>query len=659
MIKLTKKEFNLSKNKYLLIALIILFFSFLIKNFYYEKKIDELTKKVHDKKSYEIKELFHNEVEKKFGKTFALTYLISKDKNLIDALIQKNKKLIDYKEIIRKVEELGEYKNLWIQIIDKDGYSFYRSWTKKVGDYAAEARIDIRDMIKNPKPMRGISTGRFDMTFKTMIPLYHENKFIGMIEMISKFNSIAEVLVKNDIQPLMITHEDYTNRFIKAFTGLFIGNNYVVNLNASKELMKKVENYGLKKLMYLKGNIVFEEYLVSTEQIKDVHGGDMGFFIFFFKDKELDKSIIYNFKTEFFIKVIFILFIFILFILYVINRDYTKSLNLEVLRKTKKIERQKEKLKALVEIYDKNVIFSKTDTKGRITHVSNAFCEISGYTKEELIGKPHNIVRHPSMPKSAFKEMWETIQSGKTWNGEVINRKKDGSHYWVTAEIDPEYDNQNNLIGYTAVRQNVSDAKDVDEIQKEIIFSMGSIGESRSEETGNHVRRVAEYSKLLALKYGLNEAESEMLKQASPMHDIGKVGIPDSILKKRGRLDLEEMQIMKTHAQLGFNMLNTSDRPLLKTAAIVAYEHHEKWDGTGYPRAIKGEDIHIYGRITALADVFDALGSERCYKKAWPDEKIFNLFKEESGKQFDPKLIAIFFENLDQFLRIRDKFKDI
>jgi HD-GYP domain-containing protein (c-di-GMP phosphodiesterase class II) len=201
-------------------------------------------------------------------------------------------------------------------------------------------------------------------------------------------------------------------------------------------------------------------------------------------------------------------------------------------------------------------------------------------------------------------------------------------------------------------------SKEIETTQKEVVFTMGAIGESRSKETGNHVKRVAEYSKLLALYYGLSENEAEMLKQASPMHDIGKVAIPDSILNKPGRFDEEERKIMNTHAQLGYEMLKNSNRPLLKAAAIVAYEHHEKWDGSGYPNKTKGEDIHIYGRITALADVFDALGSDRVYKKAWSDEKIFNLFKEERAKHFDPKLIDIFFENLDEFKKVRDKFKD-
>lgn len=208
--------------------------------------------------------------------------------------------------------------------------------------------------------------------------------------------------------------------------------------------------------------------------------------------------------------------------------------------------------------------------------------------------------------------------------------------------------------------QEVKDlSEEIEATQREVVFTMGAIGESRSKETGNHVKRVALYSYLLAKYSGLSDHECERLKQASPMHDIGKVAIPDAILNKPGKLTAEEFDVMKGHAVLGYEMLKHSDRPLLKTASIVAYEHHEKWNGRGYPNGTKGEEIHIYGRITALADVFDALGSTRCYKPAWDDEKIFNLFREERGEHFDPKLIDIFFDHLDEFLSIRDQMKDV
>jgi response regulator RpfG family c-di-GMP phosphodiesterase len=200
--------------------------------------------------------------------------------------------------------------------------------------------------------------------------------------------------------------------------------------------------------------------------------------------------------------------------------------------------------------------------------------------------------------------------------------------------------------------------KEIEKTQSEIIYTMGEVGETRSKETGQHVKRVALYSKLLATAYGLSDEEAEILEMASPMHDIGKVGIPDAVLNKPDKLDKQEFDVMKTHAKLGYEMLNKSNKPILQAAAIVAHEHHEKFDGTGYPRGLKGDDIHIYGRITAIADVFDALGSDRVYKKAWALDDILELFKNESGKHFDPKLVELFMENLDKILLIRDTHKD-
>ncbi len=228
-------------------------------------------------------------------------------------------------------------------------------------------------------------------------------------------------------------------------------------------------------------------------------------------------------------------------------------------------------------------------------------------------------------------------------------------------EIFDTRDMQRLMLASTYAAETLVSAKltqEIEETQREVVFTMGAIAESRSKETGNHVKRVAEYSKILALAYGLEEKEAELLKQASPMHDIGKVAIPDAVLNKPGRFNEQERLIMNKHAELGYNMIKSSQRPLLKAASIVAYEHHEKWDGTGYPRQLSKEDIHIYGRITALADVFDALGSDRVYKKAWDDERIFQLFKEERAKHFDPRLVDLFFENLEKFLEVREHFRD-
>lgn len=200
---------------------------------------------------------------------------------------------------------------------------------------------------------------------------------------------------------------------------------------------------------------------------------------------------------------------------------------------------------------------------------------------------------------------------------------------------------------------------EIEETQKEIIFTMGEIGESRSKETGNHVKRVAEYSYILARGLGMNEEEAELLKMASPMHDIGKVAIPDDVLKKPGKLTDDEFETMKTHTVIGYNLLKKSKRRILKAAATVAYQHHEKWNGKGYPNGLQGEDIHIYGRITAIADVFDALGSDRVYKKAWELDRILSLFKEERGQHFDPRIVDVFFEQLPKLIEVRDQYSDV
>ena len=447
-------------------------------------------------------------------------------------------------------------------------------------------------------------------------------------------------------------------------------------------------------------------------------------------------------------------------------------------------------------------IFSVTDDKGVITDINENFEAISGYTRDELIGSPHNIVRHPDMPKVVFKEMWETIQKGKTWHGLVKNRRKDGKAYHVLSQITPIYHKEGSFREYIAIREDVTEleeyknllkfeldatsktlegkvnyitqyeeainattavlktdtnniikyantrfcelsgytldelvgmdckmlrhekhrnadecgqileelkqkkvirkiltnvAKDeseyildtlfypilgvggeiieylqvmyditeiyelnqeIEKTQKEVVLTMGAIGETRSKETGLHVKRVAEYSYLLARLAGLSDDEAKLLKQASPMHDIGKVGIPDSILNKPGKLTEEEFTIIQGHAEIGYEMLKHSERRILKASAVVAYTHHEKWNGSGYPRGLKGEEIPIFGRITAIADVFDALGHDRVYKKAWELDKILDLFKEERGRHFDPSLVDLFFENLNSFLAIRDQLQD-
>ncbi len=194
--------------------------------------------------------------------------------------------------------------------------------------------------------------------------------------------------------------------------------------------------------------------------------------------------------------------------------------------------------------------------------------------------------------------------------------------------------------------------------QREVVLTLGEVVETRSKETAQHVKRVAEYSFLLAIRSGLSTDKAELLRMASPMHDVGKIGIPDSILFKPGKLTEEEFNVIKSHTVIGHSILKNSSRRILRTAATIALQHHEHWDGNGYPHGLFEDETHIYGRITALADVFDALSNDRIYKKAWPLDKTLDYLREKRGQQFDPKLVDIFLANMDDILAIRATYPD-
>lgn len=194
---------------------------------------------------------------------------------------------------------------------------------------------------------------------------------------------------------------------------------------------------------------------------------------------------------------------------------------------------------------------------------------------------------------------------------------------------------------------------ELEKTQQELIYMLTELMEANSDETGKHVRRVAEMSALLA-KYhpALSEEDEDILRNAAPMHDIGKMTIPYEILHKPGRYTEDEFQQMKSHTSNAYNLLKNSPRRLFNASAIIANEHHEKWNGKGYPRGISGSDIHIYGRVVALADVFDALTHSRCYKEAWSPEDALEYIKDHDGTQFDPDLVAIFVKHFDEFKNI-------
>ncbi len=192
----------------------------------------------------------------------------------------------------------------------------------------------------------------------------------------------------------------------------------------------------------------------------------------------------------------------------------------------------------------------------------------------------------------------------------------------------------------------------------EVVRRLGVAGEYRDNETGAHVTRMSKSCRLLALKAGLDDEIAERILLASPMHDVGKIGIPDNILLKPGRLTPEEREVMNRHVDIGVDIIGGFESKMLDMARQIAETHHEKWDGSGYPKGLRGEDIPISGRIAAICDVFDALTSERPYKDAWPLEKTLHFFKENAGSHFDPTLTELFIEIIPEVVALRDEHPD-
>ncbi len=197
------------------------------------------------------------------------------------------------------------------------------------------------------------------------------------------------------------------------------------------------------------------------------------------------------------------------------------------------------------------------------------------------------------------------------------------------------------------------------ETEYEISLRLGKASEYRDLETGMHIKRMSRYSALLGKLSGMDADEEKLLLYSSPLHDIGKIGIPDAILLKPGKLDNSEFELMKQHSSIGGLMLSDGDRfPIIKAGKIIATQHHEKYDGTGYPNKLHGDEIHIYAKIVAIADVFDALSSKRVYKAAFPLEKTLAIIEEGRGTHFDPIVLDLFFNNIDDFLAIKEAFPD-
>ncbi|WP_456402629.1 HD domain-containing phosphohydrolase [Persephonella sp.] len=294
------------------------------------------------------------------------------------------------------------------------------------------------------------------------------------------------------------------------------------------------------------------------------------------------------------------------------------------------------------------------DNKGLVGHVFNSgeVLNINDAYKDRRFDK--EIDKKTGYRTKSVLTMPLFDRNGKTIGVfQVINKKN--SEYFSNEDI--------NLLKHislyaSSTLENAILYEKLKKAHQDVIYRLSHATKFKDPETQNHIIRVGLYCEILSKEIGLNEDEVEIVKLAAPMHDIGKVGIPDRVLLKPGKLDNDEWEIMKKHTIYGYEILKGSESYLLKVASQIALEHHEKWDGSGYPYGKKGEEISIYGRMTAISDVFDALTSERPYKKAWSIDETLEFFKINRGKHFDPKLTDIFIKNIDSFYSIKRELRD-
>jgi len=311
-----------------------------------------------------------------------------------------------------------------------------------------------------------------------------------------------------------------------------------------------------------------------------------------------------------------------------------------------------------------------TDSAGNIIKVNNAFIKMYGYTAEETAGiNPRllnpgkdvymNFGYEEKDYEKLFRSMWHAISdpSVGTWEGVVINRKKDGALIWVKLLINTIYNEEHVPAYYIALPIDISSSVHSETMTRiQLYQTIAALAELRDNETGNHMRRVGIFSKLLARECHMPEKYCNDIEIFAPMHDIGKVGILDSILLAERKLTLEEFEIMKTHTHLGYNIVKGKKE--LEMVAAVTIGHHEKYDGTGYPAGLRGDEIPFSARITAIVDVYDALRSRRPYKDGWNHEQAKEYIISNAGKHFDPDLVSHFIKIHNRFESIYNELKD-
>ncbi len=307
---------------------------------------------------------------------------------------------------------------------------------------------------------------------------------------------------------------------------------------------------------------------------------------------------------------------------------------------------------------------------GRIQYINPKFEEIYGYSFSSARGKKPNILNpgkrvyfdlgfSEQEHDQLFSDMWRQIQDPTIgfWEGEIPNRRKNGEIIWVHLIINAIYNAEGKITNYLAIPVDISETRMREmNIRLDIYKTITNLAEMRDNETGRHIIRVGKYARMIGEKLALSTKFCRDIETFSPLHDIGKVGISDLILLAERKLTPEEFGTMKTHTTLGYQLL--AGKPTLEMAADIAYAHHERYDGSGYPQGLAGEQIPLCARITTCVDIYDALRSDRPYKKAWPHEESINEIKTISGTTIDPEITDAFLGLQDEIVKIATEYRD-
>jgi putative two-component system response regulator len=301
--------------------------------------------------------------------------------------------------------------------------------------------------------------------------------------------------------------------------------------------------------------------------------------------------------------------------------------------------------------------------------------DMDGFETTRRIRKDYNENQLPIVMVTALKEKEDHLHAVKAGANDFISKPVDKIELEVRtasllkmkeaqdaiihnqAELETKVEKRTEQLRH-ALNDSVEAQRETKKANIETIHRLVVAAEYKDEDTANHIMRMSSYCEILAKSLHITPGDVELVHLASPLHDVGKIGTPDNILFKPGKHTAEEFEIMKQHTVFGGRILNNSTSKLLQAGEVIALSHHEKWDGSGYPKGLAGEDIHLWGRICAVADVFDALSSKRPYKEAFSKEKTLEIMKESRGKHFEPKLIDLFLENLDKVLVVQKEYKE-